>query len=152
QPFAFFANIHRHVISKKLGTVALARHEGKAIAGAVYFNFGGKAIYKFGASDEACQQLRGNNLVMWEAIKFHARKGCRALHLGRTSLANEGLRRFKLGWGAREERTEYLKYDLCRDCFVTDRDEAVGWHNTVFKVMPIGLARIAGEVLYRHWA
>jgi CelD/BcsL family acetyltransferase involved in cellulose biosynthesis len=152
QPFKFFENIHRHVISQKLGTIALARHQGAAIAGAVYFNFGGKAIYKFGASDESFQQLRGNNLVMWEAIKLHARNGCRTLSMGRTSVGNEGLRRFKLGWGASEERLEYVKYDLRSDRFLTDKDESSGWHNSVFQVMPTPLAKLAGAFLYPHWA
>lgn len=152
QPFVFFENIHRHVISQKLGTVALARHGGRAIAGAVYFNFGGKAIYKFGASDEESQHLRGNNLVMWEAIKHHARVGCRMLHLGRTSLGNEGLRRFKLGWGAREERMEYMKFDLRKNEFLQDKDGSSGWHTGMFKAMPIWASRVIGATLYRHWA
>jgi CelD/BcsL family acetyltransferase involved in cellulose biosynthesis len=152
QPFAFFENIHRHVISQKLGTVALARHEGVAVAGAVYFNLGGKAIYKFGASDESSQHLRGNNLVMWEAIRHHARMGCRTMDLGRTSLGNEGLRRFKLGWGAREKQTEYMKFDLRRNGFLKDKDESSGWHTGCFKVMPVWASKMVGATLYRHWA
>lgn len=152
QPFGFFRNIQRHVLEKNLGTVALARHEGKAVAGAMYFTFGRQAIYKYGASDESKLHLRGNNVVMWEAIRRHAKQGCQSLHLGRTSLGNDGLRRFKLGWGAREERTEYVKYDLKHDSFLTDRDEASGWHNKVFNKMPIFLSKIVGAALYPHWA
>ncbi|MDB6021699.1 MAG: hypothetical protein JWQ04_1556 [Pedosphaera sp.] len=152
QPFVFFQNIHRHVISRKLGMVVLARHQGIPVAGAVYFNLGRQAIYKYGASDEAWQHLRGNNLVMWEAIKWHAQKGFDTLHLGRTSQGNDGLRRFKLGWGAREERTEYVKYDLAGDRFLTDKDESSGWHNRIFNAMPIFLSKMVGAALYRHWA
>ncbi len=152
QPFAFFRNIHKHIVSRKLGVVILARFEGRPVAGAVYFRLGRRAIYKYGASDEAFQNLRGNNLVMWEAIKWHARQGCHSLHLGRTSLTNEGLRRFKLGWGAAEQRIEYVKYDLRQQCFVTDRDEASGWHNRFFNRMPIFVSRLVGASLYRHWA
>jgi Acetyltransferase (GNAT) domain len=152
QPFGFFQNIHKHVLSKKLGNVILARFEGRPIAAAVYFRTGTRAIYKYGASDEAFQQLRGNNLVMWEAIKWHARQGCESLHLGRTSLHNNGLRRFKLGWGAEEQPIEYVKYDLRQERFVTDRDESAGWHNQVFKRLPIFASRLVGAGLYRHWA
>lgn len=151
QPFEFFRNIHRHVILKGLGIVVLAHYEGREIAGAVYFNLGGKVIYKFGASDDAWQHLRGNNLVMWEAIKWHARKGFKNLHLGRTSLGNEGLRRFKLGWGAREERVEYVKYDLKRGRFLKEKDESSGWHNKVFNAMPIWMSKLVGKALYPHW-
>jgi hypothetical protein len=74
------------------------------------------------------------------------------LHLGRTSLWNDGLRRFKLGWGAREERIEYVKYDLGAGRFVCDRDESTGWHTRIFQRMPIRLSRWLGAALYRHWA
>jgi lipid II:glycine glycyltransferase (peptidoglycan interpeptide bridge formation enzyme) len=111
---------------------------------------GNKAIYKFGASDTAYQDLRGNNLVMWEAIKRCARDGCESADFGRTSVTNEGLRRFKLGWGATERTIEYFKYDLRKRSFVTDSDKASGWHNLVFRSMPPFVSRLAGTFLYKH--
>jgi len=152
QPFAFFRNIQKHILSQNLGIVVTASHQGRPIAASVYFQLGERAIYKFGASDERFQEFRGTNLVMWEAIKWHAAHGARSLHLGRTSLANDGLRRSKLGWGAREERIEYVKYDLRADRFVADHDETSGWHTRVFRRMPGPLARLAGALLYRHIA
>ena len=152
QPFAFLRNIHEHILSRNLGNIVIARHQDRPIAASVYFKMGGRAIYKFGASDEAFQELRGANLVMWEAIKWHARNGVRTLHLGRSSLWNEGLRRYKLGWGAVEERIEYVKYDLRTKQFVLDKDNASGWHNQVFRRMPLPLSRLVGGVLYRHSA
>ena len=115
-------------------------------------SFGTRAIYKYGASDESFQHLRGSNLVMWEAIKWHAAKGFRNLHLGRTSQGNAGLRRFKLNWGAAEHGMEYVKYDLRNDRFMVDKDESAGWHNQVFSRMPMAMSKLAGAVLYRHVA
>ena len=89
---------------------------------------------------------------MWEGIKYYASKGFRTLHLSRTSLAHEGLRRFKLGWGAREHSMEYFKYDLRKSAFVTARDEAFGWYNRLFAALPLSLSRLLGAVLYRHVA
>ena len=152
QPFIFFQNVFEHILSKNLGMIAVASCGNRPIAASVYFQLGGRAIYKYGASDEAFQHLRGANLVMWEAIKWHARNGAKTLHLGRTSIGNEGLRRFKLGWGAEEEKIEYVKCDLRKGRFVTDADESTGWHNRVFKVLPVGLSRLIGAVLYRHCA
>ena len=80
------------------------------------------------------------------------KKDFKTLHLGRTSLSNEGLRRFKLGWGATEQRIEYVKYDLQHDRFLTDKDESSGWHNRIFNHLPIPLSRVIGAGLYRHWA
>jgi lipid II:glycine glycyltransferase (peptidoglycan interpeptide bridge formation enzyme) len=122
------------------------------VAGAVFFHFGKTAIYKFGASNEAFQHLRANNLVMWEAIKWHAMRGFAVLDFGRTSLGNEGLRRFKLGWGTRERRIDYFRYDQRKSGFVTARDESSGWHNRIFRILPVSLSRLVGAASYRHVA
>ena len=36
--------------------------------------------------------------------------------------------------------------------YVTARDEASGWHNRVFRALPLSLSRLAGVLLYRHIA
>src|SRR4029077_15099455 len=94
------------------GFVAIARRGSQSVAAAVFFQLGNSALYKFGASDELLQEFRGSNLVMWEAIKFLAGNGATVLHLGRTALDNDGLRRFKLGWGTLEETIDYFKFDM----------------------------------------
>lgn len=152
QPFHFFANIHRHVLARNQGHVIIARQGSTDVAGAVFLHHGDTAIYKFGASDESLQRLRANNLVMWEAIKWHARAGFAHLDFGRTSLGNEGLRKFKLGWGTTEQSIDYVRYDLRSDSFVTSRDEAAGWYNGIFRLLPVSLSRMAGSVLYKHVA
>ncbi|HXC35596.1 MAG TPA: GNAT family N-acetyltransferase, partial [Candidatus Acidoferrales bacterium] len=152
QPFAFFENICRHILSRDQGMVVVAHWQDRPVAASVYFQFGSSAVYKFGASDESFQHLRGPSLVMWEAIRRLARHGARTLDMGRTSVGNEGLRRFKLNWGVREYPIEYVKYDLRRNAFVTEKDAATGWHNLVFRVLPLGLSRMVGGALYRHLA
>jgi hypothetical protein len=152
QPFSFFSNIYKYILSQNSGIVTVASWQKTPIAASVYFCLGDKAIYKYGASDEKFQHLRGSNLVMWEAIKWYLHKGAKKLHLGRTSMANEGLRRFKLGWGASEEKIEYFKYDFQKKNFVTDSDKVFGWHNRIFQSLPGFMSKIAGNVLYRHWA
>ena len=74
QPISFFLNIHDLIIKPGLGFVVLAQQGRTPVAAAVFFHMGKKAVYKFGASDERHQDLRGNNLVMWEAIQFLAQK------------------------------------------------------------------------------
>jgi lipid II:glycine glycyltransferase (peptidoglycan interpeptide bridge formation enzyme) len=152
QPFGFFANIQRHILARNQGQVVLAHHGETPVAGAVYFHFGTAAIYKFGASDESLQHLRANNLVMWEAIKWHAAHGFTHLDFGRTSLTNEGLRKFKLGWGTTERLIEYVRQDLPTGAFIIAPDEASGWYNRVFNHMPVSLSRLAGALLYKHMA
>jgi hypothetical protein len=152
QPFGFFANIHRHILSREQGRIVLAWLGSVPVAGAVFFHFGRSAIYKFGASDERLQHLRANNLVMWEAIKWHAQRGFDSLDFGRTSLANAGLRKFKLSWGTVERTIEYMRWDLRTNAFVTVKDEAAGWYNRIFRFLPVSVSRLAGALLYKHAA
>jgi hypothetical protein len=152
QPRSFFKNIHKHIVAKDLGMVLLARWKKQPVAGAVFFHAGGSAVYKFGASDDAFQHLRGNNLVMWEAIRCFLRRGIKKLDFGRTSINNEGLRRFKLGWNAKEKNIGYFKFSLQQEKFVPAHDESSGWHNRVFNALPSFVSRTIGNLLYRHWA
>ena len=152
QPLHFFENIQRHILAHDQGLIVLARLNGVPVAGAVFFHFGKTAIYKFGASDESFQQFRGNNLVMWQAIAWHARRGFRSLDFGRTSLGNEGLRRFKLGWGTKEHSVDYVKFDRRSSSFVISIDESSGWHSRLFRRMPASLSQLFGAMLYKHVA
>ncbi|MGB5847992.1 MAG: peptidoglycan bridge formation glycyltransferase FemA/FemB family protein, partial [Ignavibacteriaceae bacterium] len=103
QPKKFFDNLFKHVLSQNNGFIATGKHNNVSIAGAVYLHIGNKALYKFGASFMEYQNLRANNLVMWEAIKYYSAKGFKSFSFGRTEPDNEGLRKFKLGWGTTEE-------------------------------------------------
>lgn len=152
QPWELFRQIHRHVLDKQLGFVQLARQRGRPIAGAVFCHSGHHAVFKFGASDPANQALRPNNLILWEAIRWFAEKGFATLSLGRTSTTNEGLRRFKLGWGSTEHKVWYLKYDYQSGRFMQNADNAYGWYNYIFRHLPVWASRLAGTCLYRHWA
>jgi hypothetical protein len=152
QPRSFFKNIHKHILAKDLGMVILASWKKLPVAGAVFFHTGESAVYKFGASDEAFQHLRGNNLVMWEAIRFFLRRRVKKLNLGRTSINNEGLRKFKLAWNPEEKTISYFRYSMPQEKFVSAPDQSFGWHNRVFNALPSFVSRSIGNLLYRHWA
>ena len=150
QPFAFFAHIWEEVIKLKLGFISLVLNRARPVAAAVFFCRAGRAVYKFGASDDTFQELRPNNLAMWQAIRFLCDQGARSLHFGRTSLHHEGLRRFKLAWGAAEETMEYFRFDLARAAWAVSRDKVSGFHNAVFGRLPLALNRLAGAMIYPH--
>lgn len=152
QPFVFFKNFMEHIISAKKGMVILAGvNEGKNIAGAVLTSFGQKAIFKYGASNRNLQQLRANNLVMWEAIRTYAGNGMHNFNFGRTEVDNTGLLQFKRGWGTREKLIYYYKYDLKRNDFVANTSQIKSSY-PIFTKMPIPMLNLIGRVLYRHMA
>jgi hypothetical protein len=150
QPIRFFENIQKHVLEAGLGFIELVLLDRKTVAALMFFHFGGKAIYKYGASDLNYQNIRPNNLAMWESIRECLKLGMSELNLGRTSLSNEGLRRFKLGFGAREYQLAYQKYDFAKKAFVSDTDRAETWVNHVFRRLPAPVLRLAGHLLYPH--
>lgn len=150
QPYSFFRNIHKHIIAKKHGLLLLARYRGRAIATAMYFHFGRKAIYKYGASDSRYQNLRANNLVMWKAIERYCEDSCELLSFGRTEPVHEGLKKFKESWGAKERIVPYYRYDFQKNDFTATQSQVTGWHTKIFGKMPIPLLRIIGRVLYKH--
>lgn len=152
QPFRFFRNVHRYILEAGHGFVVLAERAGKPIASAVFFYYGEKGIYKFGASDERYQQLRPNNLVMWAGIKHLSKGGRRLMSFGRTSIGNEGLRRFKLGWGSSERVVSYLKQDVQTGKIMMQRDQSSGVHRFFFRHLPPWVNQAAGSVVYRHLA
>jgi hypothetical protein len=150
QPFYFFRNIHDYIISRNNGVVVLASYDNRIIAGAVYFRLGSKALYKFGASDKKYQHLRANNLVMWEALKWHALAGCTTFCFGRTDQENEGLSRFKNGWGTVQKTFNYYRYDLKREAFLNNTGQGQSICKKIVSKMPDTVVKSAGRLLYRH--
>jgi len=152
QPHSFFRNIHDHIIAKDLGITSCAFYKGKPIAAAVYFHIGGSALYKFGASDMQYQNLRANNLLMWQAIKRYCENGYKNFSFGRTDLDHESLCRFKRGWGATEYPIKYFRYDLKNDQFL--KVNSSGFYSiikTIFSKMPIGFSKILSRILYKRF-
>ena len=152
QPVEFFRSIQRNLLQTGLGFVTIARAKARPVAGAVFLHQGTRAYYKFGASDKDDLHLRGNNLVMWESICHLKSEGFVTLDFGRTSITNRGLRRYKLGWGTKESMVHYYRFDFRKNRFVEDTDQASGFHNWIFSMMPVPALRWCGRVLYRHIA
>jgi hypothetical protein len=151
QPWGFFANVHRYVIGPGGGFVVIARLRGVPVAGAVFFASGTRLLYKFAASDDTYQHVRGNNLVIWRTIELYARKGYRFLDFGRTSFTNNGLRRFKLSWNAEERPIDYFRYNVKTRAVIPTPDKAAeGLHTRVFRSLPQPLTRLIGTAAYKH--
>jgi lipid II:glycine glycyltransferase (peptidoglycan interpeptide bridge formation enzyme) len=151
QPFRFFENLHRHLISKGAGFVAVAYHEGLQVSASVYLHTGHNAYYKYGASDKNHFHIRANNLVMWEAIRWYLKNGYASLCFGRTEVENEGLNQFKAGWATDEGAIRYYMLDITTNKFLKRKSNVSGVHNKIFRRMPVPLLRYAGEFLYRYF-
>jgi hypothetical protein len=150
QPFSFFKNVLEHIIAQGHGVVISAHHDRRAIAAAVFFNFGKKAVFKYGASDSRYGSLRPNNLVMWEALNWYRGQGLRTLSLGRTDVENLGLLRYKRAWGAKESILKYYRYDIQSKALVPGRPRGPVRYERLFSKTPIPVLRLIGRLFYRY--
>jgi lipid II:glycine glycyltransferase (peptidoglycan interpeptide bridge formation enzyme) len=152
QPFSFFMNLFKYIISKGMGFIALAAHRNQPVAGAVYLHHGRRAIFKYGASDKQYQHLRANNLVMWEAIRHCLTLGLSSLCFGRTEPENTGLMQYKGGWGATERLIKYHRFDFKQARFVTECPRLHSIRTAIFSRIPMSLSRALSRLLYAHAA
>jgi CelD/BcsL family acetyltransferase involved in cellulose biosynthesis len=151
QSLSFFKHIHREIINAGYGFVVVAKAALRPVAAAVFFHSGREALYKFGASDQGAQQLRPNNLVMWNAIEHLAASGFYKLRFGRTDLHEEGLRRFKRSWGAFESQIRYFRYErVCRPANDRISRGGYGLYTRVFRRLPLFVNRSVGKLVYPH--
>lgn len=150
QPWRFFANLHRRLIALGQGFVVLVGRS--PVAGALFLRFGRRAVYKFGASDGRDLEARPNQSALWTGFRHAASLGCEVIDLGRTSLHNEGLRRFKRAWGSMETRLTYHCFDLPRRCLKSLDDPTHGWQVRWFQRLPLWVSRLIGRWAYRYAA
>ena len=149
QPRRFFKNLWEGVLARDLGFALLVYHGGEPIAGAVFLEWNGRLIYKFGASDARHWSMRPNNLLFWNAIKGGCERAAKVFDFGRSDLEDEGLRAFKRSWGAVEEP---LVYTALGHPAKSVNGSAERLLKPVLRRSPLWVGRSLGEVFYRYGA
>jgi CelD/BcsL family acetyltransferase involved in cellulose biosynthesis len=150
QPKRFIRSLTR-LFEAGMGFVSLVGREGEApAAAAVFLAYNGTLTYKYGASDRTRLSERPNNMLFLEAIRWACAQRLHTLDMGRTDLDNDGLRQFKLAWGASERE---LSYTLLSDRPHARADRGVPpLVRGVLRRSPAFVSRLVGESLYRHFA
>lgn len=151
QPKNFFNLFWDNLIKYKLGFILLAYKENKIIAGVVCIHYNGILTVKYHASDPKYWNLRANNLLYWEAIKWGCENGFKIFDFGRTEIENKNLRDFKKGWGAEETPLyySYLPVSPTNKNFKYLSKNIVG---PLIKHSPSFVCRWIGELFYRYFA
>jgi CelD/BcsL family acetyltransferase involved in cellulose biosynthesis len=151
QPRRFFRLLWESAISTGLGSVLIVEASAQPIAAAVFLAWNGTVIFKFGASDASAWSLRPNHVLFWHAIRTACEQGCRWFDFGRTNMGQEGLRNFKLSWGAVEEPLVYGTLGGKPGSAPAD-GMAARMLGPVIRHGPLLLCRATGETLYRYIA
>jgi CelD/BcsL family acetyltransferase involved in cellulose biosynthesis len=152
QPRRFFRLLWENTISTGLGSVLIVEASAQPIAAAVFLAWNETVIYKFGASDASSWSLRPNHLLFWHAIRAACEQGCRWFDFGRTDFGQEGLRNFKLSWGAVEEPLVYGTLGGKPGSAPQAEGMAARMLEPVIRHGPLLLCRAFGETLYRYVA
>ncbi len=149
QPRRFFELLWERVLEPGLGFVLIAEGGGESVAAAVFLAWNRTLTYKFGASDPAAWGLRPNHALFWEAIRWACDHGYATLDLGRSDLANEGLRMFKSRWGASESELVYSALGEGAERRSGRLERALG---VTIRHSPSWVCRLTGELLYKQAA
>ena len=152
QPRRFFRMLWKGVISTGLGSVLIVEAAARPIAAAVFLTWNGTVIYKFAASDASAWKLHPNHLMTWHAIRAACEQGNRWFDFGRTDIGNQGLRNFKLSWGAVEEPLRYATVGAAPEPVPPADGVAARMLGPVIRHGPLLLCRTVGEALYRYVA
>jgi CelD/BcsL family acetyltransferase involved in cellulose biosynthesis len=154
QPKKFFEILKRLLLDRELGFLSLAYKDGQCIAGAIFLHWKKTLTYKFGASRDDNLKYRPNNLVMWSAIQWGCEHGYTCFDMGRTDLANTGLRTFKDRWGAREMPLFYTSLGANSSSVGKQTGGAGKIEKTMHVILqnsPAWVCRLTGELLYKHF-
>ena len=149
QPRRFFQNVWERMLARDRGFAFLVYHGSEPIAGAVFLEWNGRVIYKFGASDARYWSMRPNNLLFWEAIKRGCDQGAKVFDFGRSDREDEGLRAFKRSWGAVEEPLVYTTLGRPAESHNGSAERLL---KPVLRRSPLWVGRSLGEVFYRFGA
>jgi hypothetical protein len=153
QPYIFFKLILHHLISQGLGFIAIGECEGKVIAALVCLTHKGKVYSKFSASDKNHLNKNPNHVVRWEAIRYACANNYKAMDFGRCSPEDNGLRTFKLGWGAKEIDLPYFYYPEIKGPMAAyGNGTKYRVLRSVLSMMPQSALKAAGSLLYKHLA
>ena len=152
QPRRFFRLLWDNTIATGLGSVLIVEAADRPIAAAVFLTWNETVVYKFAASDDSSWSLRPNHLLIWHAIRTACEQGYRWFDFGRTDIGQEGLRNFKLSWGAIEEPLFYWTAGGIPESAPSAEGMVTRVLRPVIRRGPPLLCRAVGEMLYRYVA
>jgi lipid II:glycine glycyltransferase (peptidoglycan interpeptide bridge formation enzyme) len=123
--------------------------KGRPIAAAIFLTFGKHAYYSYSCSDKDRSALRGNDLLLWDAIETFSSGGYERFHFGRTR-PGSGVYFYKRGWGGKEIPMPYY-YIFHRKVLKQRQELAYSKASDLWKkAMPTSLAVRLGPKLIRQ--
>lgn len=150
-----YAALLEQFVAAGAGNLWVASLGTKPIAAAFVLHADGWLVDKMGVSDAAYLDLRPNNLLLWEAIKFGVARGMAGLDMGLTPGENAGLKRFKETLGCVATPITFYRYlppdyDQVREKALREMLAGVT-AAFVREDVPDAATQAAAETLYRYF-
>jgi CelD/BcsL family acetyltransferase involved in cellulose biosynthesis len=154
QPKRFFRLLLDRLPPGGTPTILIARDGGTAIAAGFFIEFKGTLDFKYSASDPATLTAKTpNHLLTWRAIEGACERRLEGLDFGRSSVANEGLCRYKRMWGARETPLSYSYYPAGpRVQQAGESGRAYDLLTSAWRRLPPSVQAVVGPRVYRYLA
>lgn len=150
QPRRFFEVLGERMIEAGLGFVMTAYVSGTPVSSAVFLAWNGHLIYKFSASSRDLGDVGASQSVVAEAIRWGCANGYGSIDFGRTDQGSDGLRAFKLSWGATEHQLTYSLFADRPPRTGSGRAHELLGH--MIRRSPELLTRAIGRAAYRYTA
>lgn len=161
QPYQFFENIWRELISAEHGRLYLAMHNDEVVAATIFLHWQDTLYYKFNASNPKMLWLNPNEPLLWEGIKYGKEIGCHHFDFGLSDWEQDGLNFYKRKFASNEKTIHFLQSSTAAPQLKQGELEngndvgvllpkltALFTDDTV----PQDIAQKAGELLYRYFA
>jgi CelD/BcsL family acetyltransferase involved in cellulose biosynthesis len=152
QPFKWFRNLLDCLGAS--ATIMAAYKDGRPLASIFTLRHRDTLTYKYGCSDPRFHNLGGIQMLFWRAMQDAKRDGFETFDLGRSSVLNEGLIRFKERWGAERSSLLYKTFSAValprRGLPYSETNWKVRCAKHFFSHAPSTVLSLAGQALYRH--
>jgi|Deesub1362B_J571_1020462.scaffolds.fasta_scaffold01903_4 FemAB-related protein (PEP-CTERM system-associated) len=148
-PLRFFQNL-LEVFPEETDILVL-KLDGRPVAGMFLFKFKEVISEPWVSTLRSVSKIYANNFLYWKAIEYACQKGFRWFDFGRSTI-NTGTYTYKIRWGAKP-RPLYYYYLLVRGREIPQVDAVDNKYEvaiSLWKRLPIGLARYAGPLLVKY--
>jgi lipid II:glycine glycyltransferase (peptidoglycan interpeptide bridge formation enzyme) len=153
QPFHFFDDIWQAYMENNDGVLLGAYDKsGRLIAGTLFLVCGNTLYYKFNTSDLNSLDLRANNILLWEGIRFAKARNLEYLDLGSSGYEQHGLIAFKSHAGAAVQDITHLGFTPPGYTFSQKRILRFLTRFFTLPFMPDFMLRLGSRLIYHYLA
>jgi CelD/BcsL family acetyltransferase involved in cellulose biosynthesis len=148
----FFRAIYRRMVPQGLARMLLVEEGKRVVAALIVFPWKKEVISAYMGYDAQLSELRPNDLLFWEAIRWSAEAGFQSFYFGADSPLQEGLLGYKRKWGGEQSVIPYYSFSL-RGKETSSLDSShpkFAFYRRVFSLMPNHLFRWTGAAVTRR--